>query len=83
MNNLIPKKSNLHVVFLLATFYNCAIKLPLKGMYTMNKKHELIERINKLTDEQFEQLIHLYFREEQESVQDAPADHQTFLQSSA
>lgn len=55
----------------------------LKGMYTMNKKDELIERINMLTDEQFEKLILLYSQQEQESVQAAQVDRQTFLQPSA
>lgn len=55
----------------------------LKGMYTMNKKDELIERINMLNDEQFEKLILLYSQQEQESVQVAQVDHQTFLQPSA
>lgn len=55
----------------------------LKGMYTMNKKDELIERINMLTDEQFEKLILLYSQQEQEFVQVAQVDHQTFLQPSA
>lgn len=55
----------------------------LKGMYTMNKKDELIERINMLNDEQIEKLILLYSQQEQESVQVAQVDHQTFLQPSA
>ena len=55
----------------------------LKGMYTMNKKDELIERLNMLTDEQFEMLILLYSQQEQESVQAAQVDRQTFLQPSA
>lgn len=56
----------------------------MKGMCcVMTKKEELIERINMLTDEQFEQLILLYSQQEQESVQDALIDHQTFLQPSA
>lgn len=55
----------------------------MKGMFLMNKKDELIERINKLNDEQFEKLILLYSQQEQESVQGAPVDHQTFLQPSA
>ena len=55
----------------------------LKGMYTMNKKDELIERINMLNDEQFEMLILLYSQQEQESVQGAQVDPQTFLQPSA
>lgn len=55
----------------------------LKGMYTMNKKDELIERINMLNDEQIEKLILLYSQQEQESVQAAQVDHQTFLQPSA
>lgn len=55
----------------------------LKGMYTMNKKDELIERINMLNDEQIEKLILLYSQQEQESVQAAQVDRQTFLQPSA
>ena len=55
----------------------------MKGMFLMNKKDELIERINMLNDEQFEMLILLYSQQEQESVQGAPVDLQTFLQPSA
>lgn len=51
----------------------------MKGMYFMNKKQELIERIEKLTDAQFELLIALYSQQDQEFVQDAPIEHQTFL----
>jgi hypothetical protein len=46
---------------------------------TMNKRNELIERINQLTPEQFEQLIAL-FQQEQESVQVSQSDRQTSLQ---
>ena len=55
----------------------------MKGMFLMNKKDELIERINMLNDEQFEMLILLYSQQEQESVQGAQVDPQTFLQPSA
>lgn len=55
----------------------------MKGMFLMNKKDELIERINMLNDEQFEMLILLYSQQEQESVQGAQVDLQTFLQPSA
>lgn len=51
-----------------------------KECTTMNKKQELIERIEKLTDEQFEMLISLFAQQEQESVQVWQSDHQTFLQ---
>jgi DNA-binding MarR family transcriptional regulator len=46
---------------------------------TMNKKQELLDRIEKLTPEQFELLIALYSQQEQEFVQDALTEHQTFL----
>ena len=45
----------------------------------MDKKQDLIERIEKLTDEQFELLIALYSQQEKEFVQDALIEHQTFL----
>ena len=51
-----------------------------KECTTMNKKQELIERIEKLTDEQFEMLISLFAQQEQEFVQGGQSDHQTFLQ---
>ena len=50
-----------------------------KECQTMNKQQELIERIEKLTDEQFELLITLYSQQEKEFVQDAPVEHRTFL----
>lgn len=49
----------------------------------MNKKQDLIERIEKLTDKQFELLINLFNQEEQETVQSLQSDRQTFLQPSA
>ena len=48
----------------------------------MNKKQELIERIEKLSPEQFELLISLYSQQEQEFVQDVPIEHPSFLQPS-
>ena len=46
----------------------------------MNKKQELISRIEKLTDEQFEMLITLFAQQEQEFVRVAQVDRQSFLQ---
>ena len=54
-----------------------------KGMYIMNKKEEIIRRIEKLTDEQFELLMNLFAQQEQESAQASQSVHQTFLQPSA
>lgn len=48
----------------------------------MNKKQELIERIEKLTPEQFELLIALYSQQEQEFVRAVPIEHPSFLQPS-
>ena len=48
----------------------------------MNKKQELINRIEKLTDAQFEMLIALYSQQEQEFVPDVQAERPTFLQPS-
>ena len=49
----------------------------------MNKRKELIERIEKLTEEQFELLINLWIQQERESVPVSQSDHQTYLQPSA
>jgi hypothetical protein len=49
----------------------------------MNKKEELIDRIDKLTPEQFELLIALYSQQEQEFVRVSQSDHQTCFQPSA
>lgn len=46
----------------------------------MNKREEIISRIERLTDEQFELLMSLFARQEQESVQASQVEHQTFLQ---
>lgn len=51
-----------------------------KECTTMNKKQELIERIEKLTDEQFEMLITLFSQQEQGFVQVDQSECQTFLQ---
>ena len=53
-----------------------------KECETMNKKQELINRIEKLTDAQFEMLIALYSQQEQEFVPDVPVERPTFLQPS-
>ena len=66
--------------------YNCRNKrehtFARKECLTMNKKQELIERIEKLTDAQFELLITLYSQQEQEFVPDVPVERPTFLQPS-
>ena len=46
----------------------------------MNKKQEIIDRIEKLTDQQFELLITLYAQQEQEFVQVAQFEPPTFPQ---
>ena len=46
----------------------------------MNKKQELIARIEKLTDEQFEMLIALYSQQEQESVPAVQAENPSYFQ---
>lgn len=52
-----------------------------KGMLKfMDRKQELIERIEKLTDEQFELLITLYSQQEQEFVPISQFEPPTFLQ---
>ena len=50
---------------------------------TMNKREELIERINHLTPEQFELLISLWTQQEQESVQVSQSDHPSSFRPSA
>ena len=49
----------------------------------MSKTETLLNRIENLTEEQFEQLVNLWLQQDPESVQVLPADHQTFLQPSA
>ena len=54
-----------------------------KGMYKqMKKKQDLINRIEKLTDKQFELLINLFSQQEQESVPVSQSEHRTSFQSS-
>ena len=54
----------------------------MKGMCKpMDKKQDLINRIEKLTDEQFELLISLYFQQDLKFAQDGQVEHPTFLQS--
>ena len=48
----------------------------------MDKKQELINRLEKLTDKQFELLIGLFNQEEQENVQSLQSARQTFVQPS-
>lgn len=45
----------------------------------MNKRQEIIERIEKLTPEQFEVLLTLYSLQEQESAQAVPVGNQSYF----
>jgi hypothetical protein len=45
----------------------------------MNKQQELINRIEKLTPEQFERLLTLFSQQEQESVQGVPIGNPTYF----
>ena len=53
-----------------------------RNVLTMNKRQDLINRIEKLTDKQFELLINLFSQQEQEFAQVGQVEHPTFLQSS-
>ena len=75
------------IVLTIQIKYNChktnrTLVLIRKECALMNKKQELIERIEKLTPEQFELLIALYSQQEQEFVRACQVEHQSFLQSS-
>ena len=48
----------------------------------MEKKQDLINRIEKLTDEQFELLIYLYSQQEQESVRVSQFEHRSYSEPS-
>lgn len=50
-------------------------ELTIERSTPMNKKKDIIDRIKKLTDEQFELLIYLYSQQEQEFAQDGQAVH--------
>lgn len=43
----------------------------------MDRRRDLIDRILKLTDEQFDQLVTLYLQQEQESAPSGQVPHQT------
>lgn len=62
--------------------YNCfelnGTDVRRKDCETMNKKENLIERINNLTAEQFNLLISLYSQPDQESVQVVQVEHPSF-----
>ena len=47
----------------------------------MNKRQDIINRIEKLTDKQFELLIHLFSQQEQESARVSQFEHPSFSQS--
>ena len=49
----------------------------------MEKKQQIIDRIEKLTDEQFELLISLFSQQEQESAQASQFEPLTSFQPSA
>ena len=53
-----------------------------RDVKTMEKKQDLINRIEKLTDKQFELLISLFSQQEQESVRVSPTEHPSFSQPS-
>ena len=48
----------------------------------MNKRQELITRIEKLTDKQFELLINLYSQQEQEFVRVSQSEHRSSFEPS-
>lgn len=49
----------------------------------MSKTEELLQRIENLTQEQFDLLIDLYFQQDQEFVPNVQVERQTLLQPSA
>ena len=48
----------------------------------MKKKQDLINRIEALTDKQFELLMHLWSQQEQASERVSPPEHPSYPQSS-
>jgi hypothetical protein len=75
------------IVQTICFIYNClefkGTDVRRKDCEIMNKREELIGRIEKLTDEQFKLLINLWIQQERESVPISQSDHQTSLQPSA
>ena len=63
-------------------YRNRTIVLKERDVKTMEKKQELINRIEKLTDKQFELLISLYSQQEQESVRVSQFEHPSYFQPS-
>ena len=53
-----------------------------RNVLTMNKRQEVINQIEKLTDKQFELLIALFAEQEQESVRASQYQHPSFAQPS-
>ena len=53
-----------------------------RNVLTMNKRQDLINRIEKLTDKQFELLINLFSQQEPESVPVSQPEHRSSFQSS-
>ena len=53
-----------------------------RDVKTMEKKQDLISRIEKLTDKQFELLIYLYSQQEHESVRVSQFEHPSYSQPS-
>ena len=73
----IPKKTKKILVILMKNPFSPAKKFQTERM---NKKQEIIERIEKLSEEQFELLIALYSQQEQEFVPNARFEPLTFPQ---
>lgn len=53
-----------------------------KECIIMNKRQDLINQIEKLTDKQFELLIALFAEQEQESVRVSQSEHRSSLEPS-
>ena len=72
------------IVQIIHCIYNClefkGTSVLRKDCEIMSKKEEVINRIEKLTDKQFELLINLFFQQEQEFVRADQSDRQTFVQ---
>ena len=81
------KKEKNTIVLTICFVYNCHKSKnkcsKRKDCSPMNKRQELIERIDKLTPEQFELLIALYSQQEKEFVQASQFEHPSFLEPSA
>ena len=52
----------------------------MKGIFPMTKKQNIIDRIENLSEEQFELLLTLYSLQEKESAQAVPIGNPSFFQ---